>query len=172
METVLNNNEPLTQQQIMARSGDDTMDLVKKLKQSLINNTTGTVKAYKTVLVIYTVAFIIGVLLIVTAIVFAGMGKTILAIAFGSLGMLDIVTYFVKLPANKIQESRSNLSQLQVVLIVWLKDIINNDALLYQYNVKSKEGISIDDYKRITDINISNTTALLKLIEDWAEPKI
>jgi hypothetical protein len=60
---------------------------------------------------------------------------------------------------------------LQVVLLVWLKDWVNNDALMYQYNQKSKDGISIEDYEKITAINITNTTTLLRLIEDVAEPK-
>jgi hypothetical protein len=171
MGEIVNNNEALRQQQQLAQSGDDTMNLIKKLKDSLINNATGTLIAYERVLLIYTIAFIIGVLLIVTAIVFGAMGKIILSVAFGTLGMIDIVTYFVKLPANKIQESRSNLSQLQVVLLVWLKDLVNNDALMYQYNLKSKDGISIEDYEKITAINITNTTTLLRLIEDVAEPK-
>ncbi len=163
-------DEKLHQQQMLAQSGDDTMVLVKKLKDSLIANATDTLTAYDRVLFIYTIAFGIGILLIVTAVVFAAMDKTILAIAFGAIGLIDIVTYLIKIPANKIQESRSNLTQLQVVLLVWLKDLINNDHLLVQKN-NVQGGISIDDFQRITEMNINNTISLLRLIEDVAEPK-
>ncbi|MEY2918095.1 MAG: hypothetical protein RIS73_1809 [Bacteroidota bacterium] len=90
-------------------------------------------KAYNRVLLIYTTAFVVGLLLIATAIVFSAMGKTILAVAFGTIGLIDIVTYFIKMPANKIQESRSNISQLQVILLVWLNDLMNNAVVLAGY---------------------------------------
>ncbi|MFM9910007.1 MAG: hypothetical protein ACKVOW_11700 [Chitinophagaceae bacterium] len=171
MEIVDNNTkEFLRQHQTLAQSGDDTMNLVRKLKVSLIDNATGTLKAYERVLLIYTIAFVLGILLIVTAVIFGAMDKTILSIAFGAMGLIDIVTYFITIPANKIQESRSNLSQLQVVLLVWLKDFINNDGLMIQQN-NIQGGISIEDYQKLTEININNTIKLLRLIEDVAEPK-
>ena len=170
MENILTQNEIIRQQQLFAKSGDDTMNLIKKLKESIITNATGTLTAYNRVLLIYTVAFVVGVMLIITAVVFGAMGKTVLAITFGTIGLIDIVTYFLKIPANKIQERRSNLSQLQVVLLVWLKDVINNDVLMAQKN-QVQGGISIEDYQKLTDININNTVILLKLIEDVAEPK-
>ncbi len=171
MEIVENNTkEFLRQQHLLAQSGDDTYSLIKKLKESLISNATGTLKAYERVLLIYTIAFILGVLLIITAVVFGAMGKTILSVAFGTLGLINIVTYFITTPANKIQESRSNLSQLQVVLLVWLSDFINNNALISQKN-SVPGGISIEDYQKLTEMNVKSTIKLLRLIEDVAEPK-
>jgi hypothetical protein len=157
-------------QDSMAKSGLETMALVSQLKKSLINNTDDTMKAYNRVLLIYTTAFIVGLLLITTAIVFGAMGKTILAIAFGTIGLIDIVTYFIKMPANKIQESRSNISQLQVILLVWLNDLMNNTAVLAGYLKTEKP--TIDGYKDITTFGIDNAIKLLKLIEELAEPKI
>ncbi len=154
----------------LQKSGEDTMLLVDRLKKSLIDNATGTLSAYNRVITIYTIAFLIGVALIITAIVFGALGETILAISFGAIGLIDIITYFVKLPANKIQESRSNLSQLQVVLLVWLKELINNDALCAR--ILNTENPSIAAYKELSEISINNTSSLLKLIEDMAEPKL
>lgn len=151
------------------KSGQETMILVDKLKKSLIDNATGTLSAYNRVITIYTVSFVVGIMLIITAVIFGALGKTILAVAFGSIGLIDIVTYFIKLPADKIQDSRSNLSQLQVVLLVWLKELINNDALCSK--ILNVENPSIIAYKELTDISINNTTTLLKLIEDLAKPK-
>ncbi len=151
------------------KSGTDTMGLVDQLKKSLIANATGTLGAFNRVITIYTIAFILGVLLIVTAIVFGAMGKTILAVSFGAIGLIDILTYFIKLPADKIQESRSNLSQLQVVLLVWMKELINNDALCSK--MLNVENPSIAAYKELSEISIKNTATLLKLIENMAEPK-
>lgn len=151
------------------KSGMETMQLVTELKKSLISNATGTLSAYNRVILFYSIAFFLGVAMIITAVVFGAMGKTVLALAFGTIGLVDIVTYFVKLPANKIQESRSNLSQLQVVLLVWLKDLINNEVLTGKLvNVSSP---SIKDYKDLADINIENTGKLLQMIETLAEPK-
>ena len=46
METDGNNTkEFLTRNEVLARSGGDTMNLVLKLKESLIDNATGTLKA-------------------------------------------------------------------------------------------------------------------------------
>ena len=146
------------------------MLLPYKLKESLIKNTTGTVKAFTKVINMYTAAFIIGILLIVTGVVFGAMGKTVLSIAFGTLGVIDIVTHFIKMPANKIQESRSNLSQLQVVLLVWLKEFVNNDALCGK--LLNGPTPSLQQYELLSKISIGNTARLLKLIEEWAEPKL
>jgi hypothetical protein len=159
----------LERNKALEKSGQDTMVLVDKLKRSLIENATGTLTAFNRVIIIYTIAFAIGVLLIITAIIFGAMGKTILAVSFGAIGLIDIVTYFVKLPADKIQESRSNLSQLQVVLLVWMKELINNDALCAK--ILNVENPSIAAYKELSEISINNTSSLLKLIEDMAEPK-
>lgn len=153
----------------LKKSAKVTMDLSEKLKKSLITNATGTLSAFNRVITIYTIAFIVGILLIATAVVFGTMGKTVLAVAFGTLGIIDIVTYFIKLPANKIQESRSNLSQLQVVLLVWLKEFVNNDALCGR--ILNGPDPSLERYKILSQISIDNTANLLKLIEDWAEPK-
>lgn len=172
------NNKPVIDQEIeyaldrsksMYKSGNDTMKLVEQLKKSLIKNATGTLAAFNRVIVIYTIAFIIGVGLIATAVVFGAMGKTVLAVSFGAIGLIDIITYFVKLPANKIQESRSNLSQLQVVLLVWLKDFINNEAICSRR--LNSANPSIAEYKELAEINIDNTGKLLRFIETMAEPK-
>lgn len=164
--------EFLRQQQLkflksMEGSADNTFELIKQLKESLITNATGTLGAYNRVLTIYTVSFIIGVLLIITGVVFGAMGKNVLAIAFGTLGLIDMVTYFIKLPANKIQESRSNLSQLQVVLLTWMSDFVNTNTLM---SIKQAT-ITLEEYKFLSDMNIENTTRLLRLIEEVAEPK-
>lgn len=156
-------------QDSMNKSGLETMALVSQLKKSLIKNTDDTMKAYNRVLLIYTTAFIVGILLIVTAIVFGAMDKTILAIAFGAIGLIDIVTYFIKMPANKIQESRSNISQLQIILLVWLNDLMNNAVVLAGY-LKSETPM-IEGYKEISTFGIDNAIKLLKLIEELAEPK-
>lgn len=153
----------------MVTSSQQTMHLIKELKQSLIDNVKGTLRAFNRVILIYTVAFIIGTLLIITGVVFAAMGKTVLAIAFGTIGLIDMLTYFFKMPASKIQESRSNLSQLQVVLLVWMKDFVNNDALSSALlNVKDPV---VENYRILSQINIHNTEKLLNLIQDLAEPK-
>lgn len=159
----------LLQLKNMQESGNKTAKLVEELKESLIDNATGTLGAYKRVIAIYTTAFLLGVALMITAVVFGAMGKTVLAVAFGTIGLIDIVTYFFKMPASQIQESRSNLSQLQVVLLVWMKDLINNEAISGRLiNVAEPK---IDDYQRLADINIVNTEKLLRLIQELAEPK-
>lgn len=151
------------------KSGKKTMELVAELKESLISNATGTLTAYNRVILFYSIAFFLGIAMMVAAVVFGAMGKTVLAVAFGTIGLIDIVTYFVKLPANKIQESRSNLSQLQVVLLVWLKNLINNEVL--SGKLINSTSPSIKDYKDLADINIENTGKLLNMIESMAEPK-
>lgn len=151
------------------KSGKETMELVAKLKKSLISNATGTLSAFNRVILFYSIAFFLGIAMMVAAVIFGAMGKTVLSVAFGTIGLIDIVTYFVKLPANKIQESRSNLSQLQVVLLVWLKDLINNEVL--SSKLINTSSPSIKDYKDLADINIENTGKLLRMIETMAEPK-
>jgi hypothetical protein len=159
----------LERNKLMKESGDGTMALIDKLKNSLIENATGTLSAYNNVISMYTIAFILGIALIITAIVFGAMNKTVLAIAFGTIGLIDIVAYFVKLPANKIQESRSNLSQLQMVLLVCMKELVNNDVM--NAKVINTENPDITKYTALTNTSINTTASLLKLIEEMAEPK-
>lgn len=50
-----------------------------------------------------------------------------------------------------------------------MKDLINNEALCIK--LLNTEKPSIEDYKTLSEINITNTAKLLKLIETMAEPK-
>lgn len=116
---------------------------VEKIKADFSSSIAFSQRSFKYVMVMYIVAFYLGIGLIITAVVFATLDKTILAIAFGTIGLADIIIYFFKEPPNRIQESRATLSAQEM----------------------------LTTYKEIAADHIKNTEKLLALADKYAEPK-
>ena len=145
---------------------ENTNQTIMSMKSSLQDVIRDAKTAYKFVLWMYVLAFFLGIALIVIAVVFAVQGKTILSIAFGSIGLIDIVTHFIFKPPLELQSSRSNLTQLMIVVTNWFADLMNLNAYMAQKGVE----ITLDEISLISDKLNSNTAKSLDLIERYSEP--
>jgi hypothetical protein len=144
---------------------ENTYDTIMSIKTSLQDVVKDARRAYNYIMLMYIAAFVIGIGLIATAIVFAAQDKTILAIAFGVVGFIDLVTTFFFKPPLEIQNSRSNLTQLMIIITNWFADSMN----LNTYISTRGNAITLDEMKTISDHLSKNTREMIKLIEEYSE---
>lgn len=142
------------------------MKTIMQIKDTLSEIIQDAKSAYKYVLWMYVLAFLLGIGLIIVAIVFAAMGKTILSIAFGAIGLIDIVSHFIFKPPLELQSSRSNLTQLIIVVTNWFSDLVN----LNSYLSLKGANLTLEELKEISDKQNKNTEKMIKLIELYSEP--
>jgi len=144
---------------------ENTYDTIISIKTSLQDVVKDARQAYQYIMLMYIAAFVIGIGLIVTSIVFAAQDKTILAIAFGAVGFIDLITTFFFKPPLEIQNSRSNLAQLMIIITNWFADSMN----LNTYISTKGSAITLDEMKQISDHLGKSTQEMIKLIEKYSE---
>jgi hypothetical protein len=178
----LKNKELLEQH----KSGVETFIVIKELKKTLISTLKESKSSQSIIKLMYVSTFLLGLILIGIAVYFGIEGKEILSIAFGSFGMLSIVTFLIKDPPLKLQDSRSNYAQLTSGILGWFSDLINTESMIsindtFNRKVQNTKEIDLnsqliihekllDSYLKILDAKTNNTSRLLKLIDDVAEP--
>jgi hypothetical protein len=144
-----------------------TLATANELKKGLVDVTKQIQSGYKHVMIMYNVAFYLGVILIAFSAVFAvWKGESLLPIVFSGLGMADIITYFITKPPQGLQNSRANLTQLQAAYFNWFVDIINWNSFLL--NTKQ---VTQDIYQKVSDACLHNTSEMMKLIDKYCEIK-
>lgn len=151
--------------QLSLDSTENTLETMTGIKDSLKNVVQGATKAYNYVMNMYIAAFILGIGLVVTSIYFAAQDKPILAIAFGAVGFIDLVTTFFFKPPIEIQNSRSNLAQLMIIITNWFAELINMNSYLQQKG----ETISLEEMKEVSSILNDSTKKMVDLIEKYSE---
>jgi hypothetical protein len=164
---IIQQQEEVIQQKKMATANmENTNQTIMSMKSSLQDVIRDAKTAYKFVLWMYVMAFFLGIALIVVAVVFAVQGKMILSIAFGTIGLIDIVTHFIFKPPLELQSSRSNLTQLMIVVTNWFADLMN----LNTFMANQGADITLDQINIISDKLNANTAKSLDLIERYSEP--
>lgn len=153
----------------MSKSGLQTFDVIRSLKDSLKHTLDESKNSQNATRRMYIVSFSLGLCLIIAALVFGIYGKAILAIAFGGFGMASIVTHFIADPPARLQESRSNYVQLIGLTLAWFKETVNNDIYIGSAGQITKE--MLDNYNVLAENYVNNTGKFFKMIEDLAEPQ-
>lgn len=168
------NGKKLNEEQVKAqirgfelntRNMENTYDTIMSIKSSLQLVVKDATRAYNYIMAMYITAFILGIGLIATSIYFAAQDKTILAIAFGSVGLLDLVTTFFFKPPLEIQNSRSNLSQLMIIITNWFAELMNTNTYIGQRGAD----ITWQEMKDISDSLNESTKKMVSLIEEYSE---
>jgi len=144
----------------------NTTQTIMSIKSSLQEVIRDAKSAYKYVLWMYVLAFMLGIALIAVAVVFAAQGKTILSIAFGTIGLIDIVSHFIFKPPLELQSSRANLTQLMIVVTNWFSDIVNLNTFI----TARGEALTLTELSEISDKQNANTAKMIDLIERYSEP--
>jgi len=135
-------------------------------RQGLSKANHQTVSGFHTTMVMYIVSFYLGVALLVTAIVFAIVAKSSLfTIIFGSIGTLDLLTFFITKPPLSLQASRSEQAKLNAAFYSWFLDLMNWNAFYLQYS-QVGQTIDFDVMKNVSEAQIGNTQKLMEIISD------
>lgn len=167
-------------QHAMAQTAETSKLLLDQLKTTLQTADTFKVglrstveqidRAFRSTMLMYTVAFYLGVGLIVFSVLFAVFGdEAVLSGAFGGLGILDVVAYFITKPPRDLQSSRADLAQLQAAYFNWFIDGYNWNTFL---NVEGRAGrINLETLKDISTTLHENTDKTMALIQKYCEFK-
>jgi hypothetical protein len=127
---------------------------------------------YSRVMLMYTIAFYLGIaLIIVSAVASLVMKEHVAALVFGGLGMADVVTAFIFRPAQELQNSRGNLTQLQAAFFNWANDVRNWSAYLERLDnsVRPGERPPYDEFEKVSLRVQANTAEMMRLVDLYCE---
>jgi hypothetical protein len=138
-----------------------TLETADSFKGALRDTVKQIERGFRTTMVMYTVAFYLGVGLIVAATVMAFIkDKPLLPIVFGTLGIADVIAYFITKPPQDLQFSRARLAQLQAAFFHWFMDYTNWNGLLMDQGDE-------DSLKRVSAVLMANTEKTMELIDTY-----
>jgi hypothetical protein len=142
----------------------ETMNVFSDLKTALSSNIKQTTAAFVQTMWMYTVSFYMGVALVVSAIVFAAMGKEpLIPSIFGGLGTASIVAFFFTKPPERLQSSRASLAQMQCAMLSWYTDFYNDQSILMQENMGNKLGY--ESWKKSAVEYLHRTDDWMKMLQ-------
>jgi hypothetical protein len=143
-----------------------TLTTANELKKGLVDVTKQIQSGYKHVMIMYNVAFYLGIALIASAVLFAIFtGESLLPMVFSGIGMADIIVYLITKPPQGLQDSRANLTQLQAAYFSWFVDMVNWNSYLLEKGQKA----TLDDIKKVSEACLHNTGEMMELIDKYCE---
>lgn len=146
------------------KMAEATADVVQSYQESLAKTNRETVRGFSSTMLMYQVSFYTGIGLIITAVVFAVVLKsTLFSIVFGSIGTIELLTFFIANPPVRLQESRSEHTRLNAAFYSWYVDLYNWNSFYLQLSAKGKM-ISYETIKQVSDSQIENTRKLMEII--------
>ncbi len=133
-------------------------------QESIAKTNSETVRGFSSTMLMYQVSFYTGIALIIAAVVFAVVLKsTLFSIVFGSIGTIELLTFFIANPPVRLQESRSEHTKLNAAFYSWYIDLYNWNSFFLQYSAKGQE-VSFETIKKVSDSQIENTRKLMEII--------
>jgi hypothetical protein len=156
-------------------SADEIFDLKLKLQQGLARVVQQIDRGYERAMTMYTVAFYVGILMILASIYAALIGDSVKAAAvLGGLGMADILASIVFRPAQDVQNSRGNLAQLQAAFFSWFNDVHNWNEYLGIIGRDAdarKVTVEFTRLREVSDAQMCNIERMMGLIEAYCETR-
>jgi|GEM_PF-1225982 len=133
-------------------------------KSGLVDSLEQIKQGFRSAMIMYTVAFYVGIAMILAALLFAWLKNgSLLPIAFAGLGTADLIAYFITKPPLDLQKSRANLAQLQTAYYNWFIDLFN-------WNSAAGGGDAmIEQYRKVSEMTLYNTEQTMRMIEDYCE---
>ena len=136
-------------------------------RKSMINTNNNIISGFNSTMTMYKVSFYLGVALLIVAVVFAFVSKSSLfAILFGSIGTIDILTFFITKPPQSLQKSRAEQAKLNAVYYSWFLDLYNWNAYYLQFQTPQGELIKFETVKGVSEKQVENTEKLMKIISE------
>ena len=147
----------------------DTLDVAKEMKDGLKHTLEQIDSAYRSTMLMYQVSYYLGVLLVIAAVLVAFMDREpLLSSVFGTLGMIDLLAFFLFKPQEHLQASRASLAQIQAALYNWFIDSVNLNTMMSKYDqlgdLKSVAGVS-ESLMNHTDKTLEMLQKYCKLAE-------
>jgi len=107
----------------------------------------------------YQISFYLGVILIIAAVASAFLLKeTLISAVFGSLGVIDILTFFLAKPQEQLESSRASLAQMQAALYNWFMDSANQITYLGQH-------FDMETMRSVSESLIAHTEKTLEMLQ-------
>lgn len=153
-------------QKLLLKQLETTMQTADQFKLGLQTTVKQIDEGFNATMRMYTVAFYLGVGLVVASAIFAVVTDgSLFALALGGLGTADIITYFLTKPPQDLQRSRADLTQLQAAFFNWFTDAYNWNSYL------SAKGPSVQlaELKEVSATLFANTDRTMGLIEKYCE---
>jgi hypothetical protein len=148
------------------------VDLLEKLKKNIEDVSDQIQNSFRDTRIMYWSIFILGIGLVLAAVPVAVLTKTeLFSVLFGSVGVIDILAFFLKDPPQQLQKSRANLSKLQAAYYQWLVDATNWSVLLYNLSKSKDPKMGIDDMKKASDSYIASFSELMRAIDGGVQDK-
>jgi hypothetical protein len=153
---------PLKQEEAIQKNQQEMVDLNNSFRDAMAATNRQTTEGFSHTMLMYSVSFYLGVVLIIAALIFAVVTRSpLFSILFGSLGSLNLLTFFIAKPPQRLQESRSEQAKLNAVFYSWFLDLTNWNGYYLQY---SSRGIEID-IDKVTQVSATQTDNTIRLME-------
>ncbi len=118
---------------------------------------------FRSTMRMYQIAFYFGIALVITAVIHALMGGSpLIDAAFGTVGTLQLITFFFSNPPLYLQASRADLAQLQAAYFCWFTDIYNWNSYLMLLGQRGE--VRFETVKEVSDAVLRSTARTLSLI--------
>jgi hypothetical protein len=138
------------------------------MKDGLKTTVTQIDEAFQSTMLMYQVSFYLGVALVVASIGFAAVTKgSLLPMVLGGLGTADILTFFFTKPPERLQSSRASLAQLQIALLNWFNDVINQNAYLAQLNQQG--ALDMNTFEHLSDVQMEHTERIMRVLQAYCK---
>src|SRR5664280_3168176 len=157
------------------RKARPTFDLRLSLQEGLARVVEQIDAGYRRAMTMYTVAFYLGVALVLVSI-FAALvlDSERAAAVLGGLGMADILAAMIFRPAQEVQNSRGNLAQLQAAFFSWFNDVFNWNQYL-QLIDREASGRNVppefERLRKVSEAQMRTVARMMALIEEYCETR-
>lgn len=146
------------------KQAQKTDDMNDSYRNGIIQTNRQIIKGFSSTMLMYQVSFYLGVVLIIAALFFALFLKSSLfSILFGSIGAMDLLTFFIAKPPQSLQESRSEQAKLNAAFYSWFLDLYNWNSFYVQFTSKG-QAIDFATMKEVSELQIKNTAKLMEII--------
>jgi|HubBroStandDraft_6_1064221.scaffolds.fasta_scaffold514493_1 hypothetical protein len=143
-----------------------TIHTANAFKGGLRNTVEQIERGFQATMIMYTVAFYLGVGLILAAVAMAFVKQTaLLPIVFGSLGMADVLAYFITSPPQDLQFSRARLAQLQAAFYNWFMNYANWNGVLADSSQRGNANVNL--LKMVSTSLMEHTEKTMALIDRY-----
>lgn len=151
----------------MAKSQQERIGAVNtSYQEGLVETIRQTIKGFKSTMTMYQVSFYLGVLLIIAALLFAILEKSSLyPILFGTIGTLDLLTFFIAKPPQSLQRSRSEQAKLNATFYSWFINLYNWNSFFVQES-NSGNAPGFDVVNKVSEAQLNCTERLMKIISE------
>jgi hypothetical protein len=123
-------------------------------------------RGFRSTMMMYTIAFYLGVVLILASLVMGFVKeKALIPLVFGGLGITDVILYFITKPAQDLQFSRARLAQLQAAFFHWFIDYTNWNGVLSTWAQTGKA--DFQTMKNVSATLMDHTEKTMQLIDRY-----